>query len=65
MFYPPEAEEWFLPLSEPGYKYATNRRSTTNEPTAAPRESCTIEVPFDQANMQPYLSPTSLFAEEE
>ena len=57
MFWPPEGQEWFVP--------ADNQPIHDDERKVARLEAATVDDPFDIGDMLPYLSPSSLFAEEE
>ena len=59
-FWPPENQEWFLPSAD------TDTTETKSDTVVnQQRSSLIIDDPFDTDKMLPYLSPTSLFAEEE
>ena len=59
-FWPPENQEWFLPSTDPD---TTETKSDTV--VNQQRSVLIVDDPFDTNKMLPYLSPTSLFAEEE
>ena len=56
-FWPPEGQEWLVP--------ADNQPTHNDEHEEEQQEVATVDDPFDTVNMHPYLSPSSLFAEEE
>ena len=53
MFWPPEGQEWFVPVTETDIpQVEVNYSRTSHVPTT------TVEYQFDEDNMLPYLSPT-------
>ena len=60
MFWPPENQEWFLSPTEPDTTEMKSDTVVNQQPVAI-----IVDDPFDTNKMLPYLSPTSLFAEEE
>ena len=60
MFRPPDNQDWFIPLNESDVPQSETHDVSTPRSTAA-----TIDSQFNPNDMLPYLSPTSLFADEE
>ena len=60
MFWPPEGQEWFMSIIEPD-----TPQMEVNDSRISPVPATAVEYQFDEENMLPYLSPTSLFRDEE
>ena len=60
MFWPPEGKEWFMPLTEPDIT-----QMEINDSRMSHVPATNVEYRVDEHTMLPYLSPTSLFREEE
>ena len=56
-FWPPEGQEWFVPVD--------NQPIHNDKQKVARLEATTVDDPFDTEDMLPYLSPSSLFTEEQ
>ena len=60
MFQPPEDQEWFIPLDETNDHQSESHDGFISQPATA-----LVAKHVESSEMLPYLSPTSLFAEEE
>ena len=59
MFRPPEDQEWFIPLDETNAHQSESHDVSTPQPAIA-----LVDKHIESSEMLPYLSPTSLFADE-